>query len=71
MAELISDRLLDAGGLQISLAGLTIANAAQSQIAGFFDSDGAQIPNANGLVKLFFGKNLFEAPDALTEQFNW
>lgn len=62
---------LDAGGLQISLAGLTIATAAQSQIAGFFDSDGAQIPNANALVKLFFGKNLFEAPDALTEEFNW
>jgi hypothetical protein len=62
---------LDAGGLQISLAGWSIANAAQSQIAGFFDSDGAQIPNANGTVRLLFGKNLFEAPDVLTEQFNW
>ena len=62
---------LDSGGLQISLAGLTIANAAQSQIAGFFLSDGAQIPDANSLVRLLFGKNLFEAPEALTEELNW
>lgn len=62
---------LDSGGLQFSLAGLAIANAAQSQIAGFFNSDGARIPNANTLVRLLFGKDLFETPDALAEELNW
>lgn len=62
---------LDSGGLQFSLPGLAVASAAQSQIAGFFGADGTQVPDVNALLRLLFGKDLFEAPEVLTEALNW
>ncbi|MGJ5820602.1 Ig-like domain-containing protein [Paludibaculum fermentans] len=52
--------LLDANGAPISLAVL-------AQAATFVQSGENAIPDANYLVKPFFGINLFEAPDVLPE----
>ncbi len=55
-----------------SAAGISIAQAAQSQIAGFFTSNGTIIPGANSLpVRILFGRNLFEVPEALLEDPGW
>jgi len=54
---------LDGGMLSLpSLAGLAIGLAAQSQVAGFFASDGKSIPDPN---QMLFGFRFFEAPAAL------
>ncbi|MFB3828235.1 MAG: alpha/beta hydrolase family protein [Bryobacteraceae bacterium] len=65
---------LDEGGLDFaSLQGLAISLQAQGQIAGFFRSGGAAIPNPNSaaLRLLFLGRELFEVPDALPEDLNF
>ena len=55
-----------------SAASISIALAAQSQIAGFFTANGTTIPGANSLqVRILFGRNLFEVPEALPEDFGW
>jgi len=54
-----------------SLPGLTIALAAQRQIAEFLAGDGTSVPDVNDLVRPMFGKNLFEVPDFLTEDLNF
>jgi hypothetical protein len=57
---------LDGGAVQLpGLAGLSISLDAQNQVAGFFKADGTTIPDPNGLSKLLFGINLFEAPKTL------
>ncbi len=50
-----------------SVAGGAIANAAQQQMAGFFTSDGVDIPEVNTLVRFLFGRNIFETPSVLPE----
>jgi hypothetical protein len=52
--------LPDVGGLAVSIA-------AQQQIAGFFASDGATIPDPNIIVQFILGQSLFEHPDFLPE----
>jgi uncharacterized protein (TIGR03437 family) len=54
-----------------SAPGFTIAAAAQQQIAGFFAADGMQIPDVNKLVPLLFGRNVFETPASLPEDFGF
>ena len=54
-----------------SIAGLTLALAIQQQIAGFLLSGGKTILNVNVLVRPLFGKDLFESPQILTEEFNY
>jgi hypothetical protein len=54
-----------------SMPELTLAIAIQQQIAGFFLSGGKTIPDINDLVRPVFGKNLFEMPAFLTEDFNY
>ncbi len=54
-----------------STAELTLALALQQQIAGFLLSGGKTIPNGNVLVRPLFGKDLFESPQFLTEDFNY
>jgi hypothetical protein len=48
-------------------AALPIALAAQTQIAGFFSTDGTTIPDINPLVRRLLGFNLFETPAILPE----
>lgn len=49
------------------LQGIAISLAAQQQMAGFLKSDGAAAPNPNAIVRLLFGRDLFEVPDMLPE----
>jgi hypothetical protein len=53
--------------------GLAIAAAAQAQIAGFLQSDGTSIPdaNTNAVKALFLGRTLFENPAPLLEDLNF
>ena len=53
-----------------SLAQIAIALAAQRQIAEFFAGDGASVRDVNDLLRPFFGRDLFEVPDFLTEDLN-
>src|SRR5574340_478007 len=65
---------LDEGGVSVgSLQGLAISLSAQQQMAGFFRSGGAAIPNPNSaaLRLLFLGRELFEVPDFLPEDLNF
>lgn len=56
----------------LSPAGLPIALAAQSQIAIFFASDGAEAPNPSTPLRPFFGgRDIFEIPEFLPEDFNF
>ena len=58
------------GGSTIQLPGLdglVISLDAQGQLAGFFQADGASIPNPNQLVLLYYGINLFQIPSTLPE----
>jgi pimeloyl-ACP methyl ester carboxylesterase len=58
------------GGSTIQLPGLdglVISLDAQGQLAGFFQADGASIPNPNPLVLLYYGINLFQIPSTLPE----
>ena len=58
------------GGTTIQLPGLdglVISLDAQGQLAGFFQADGASIPNPNQLSLLFYGINLFQVPATLPE----
>ncbi len=52
-----------------SPAGLAVALATQGQMAGYLNTDGNEIPDANGtaLKILFLGKDVFERPAALPE----
>ena len=50
---------------------ITLAMAIQRQMAGFLQSGGKTIPDANALVRPLFGKDLFEAPQFLTEEYNY
>jgi len=50
---------------------ITLAMAIQQQMAGFLQSGGKTIPDANALVRPLFGKDLFEAPQFLTEEYNY
>lgn len=52
-------------------AAVPVALSAQAQIAGFFSSGAAEIPDANALLRLVGIKPLFEVPAALTEDLNW
>jgi uncharacterized protein (TIGR03437 family) len=54
-----------------SAPGFAIAAAAQQQMAGFFAADGLQIPDVNKLVPLLFGRNVFETPTSLPEDFGF
>ena len=46
-----------------------VARAAQAQIAGYFASDGATIPDVNPLVAGRFGFDIFEFPQVLPDNF--
>ncbi len=62
------------GGSTIQLPGLdglVISLDAQGQLAGFFQADGASIPNPNNLSLLFYGIDLFQAPVTLPETLNF
>lgn len=51
-----------------SPAAIAVAFAVQAQITGFFASGGTSIPGANSVqVRILFGRNLFEIPEALPE----
>jgi pimeloyl-ACP methyl ester carboxylesterase len=54
-----------------SAAELTLALAIQQQIAGFLAFGGKTIPDVNDLTRPLFGKDLFETPGLLTEDFNY
>jgi hypothetical protein len=56
-----------------SPAGLAVALAAQGQMAGYLNTDGNQIPDANStaLEVLFLGKKVFERPTTLPEDFGY
>jgi hypothetical protein len=54
-----------------SPAELTLASAIQQQIAGFLASGGTAVPDVNDMVHPLFGKDLFETPAFLTEDFNF
>jgi len=54
-----------------SFPGLTIALAAQRQIAEFLAGEGTSVPDVNDLIRPMFGQNLFEVPDFLTEDLNF
>jgi hypothetical protein len=61
-------RFLATPEIFLSPARLSIAIAAQSQIAGFFQSNGTVIPDANEfLTPPFAGMTLFETPEVLPE----
>jgi len=47
--------------------GLAISLDAQGQLAGFYQADGAAIPDPNFLVVLFYGIKLFQMPTTLPE----
>ena len=49
------------------LAGLAISLDAQGQLAGFFGTDGASIPDPNVLVNLALGIAVFEKPATLPQ----
>ncbi len=50
---------------------LAIARAGQAQIAGFLNSDGTFIPDANETLRGIFGQDLFETPEPLPEETNF
>ena len=54
-----------------SAAQRAIARAAQRQMTDFFTGDGLSVPDANGDVRLAFGRNLFEVPSVLPAGFNF
>ena len=57
---------LDGSAIQLPGAdGLAISLDAQSQIAGFFASDGSSIPDPNVFSYLLYGIKLFQVPAAL------
>jgi hypothetical protein len=73
-ADLPADphRFLATPEIFLTPARLSIAIAAQSQIAGFFESNGAVIPDANDfLMPPFAGLTLFETPSVLPETLNF
>ncbi|HTX37141.1 MAG TPA: Ig-like domain-containing protein [Bryobacteraceae bacterium] len=53
------------------LDGLVISLDAQGQLAGFFQADGASIPNPNQLSLAFYGIDLFQVPTTLPETLNF
>ena len=53
------------------LDGLVISLDAQGQLAGFFQADGASIPNPNVLSALYYGFNVFQIPPTLPETLNF
>jgi len=57
-------------GNLFSLPTLTIALAVQQQAAAFLATGVAPDPNG-ALVRLFFGKSIFEIPDVLPEELNY
>ena len=57
---------LNGSSIQLpSLGGLAISLDAQQQLAGFFGSDGATIPDPNNLSKLLLGVSVFVQPVTL------
>lgn len=59
---------LGGSGIQLpGLDGLAISLDAQGQLAGFFQADGAVIPDPNQLSALLFGIKLFQVPTTLPE----
>ena len=57
---------LGGGTVQLpGIPGLAISTDAQNQIANFFTSDGATIPDPNVLSRLVFGFSVFEKPATL------
>jgi uncharacterized protein (TIGR03437 family) len=50
-----------------STLGFAVAVATQQQMAGFFATDGAEIPDTNSLVRVIFGRKIFETPTVLPE----
>jgi hypothetical protein len=48
-----------------------IGIAAFQQAAGFVLSGGMQIPDANAVVRLVYGRDLFETPETLPERLNF
>jgi hypothetical protein len=63
---------LDGSTVQLpGLAGLAISLDAQNQIAGFLSSDGATIPDGNGLFQLLFGLTVFQVPTDLPFDFGY
>ena len=62
------------GGSTIQLPGLdglSIALDAQGQLAGFFQSDGAVVPDPNNLSALIYGVKLFQIPATLPTTLNF
>jgi hypothetical protein len=65
-------RFLANPGIYLTPASLSIAIAAQKQVAGFFNSNGATIPDANLFLEApFYGHKLFEIPATLPETLNF
>ncbi len=57
---------LDGDTVQLpALVGIAISLDAQQQIAGFFNADGASIPDPNGFSRLLLGIKVFEIPTVL------
>ena len=54
-----------------SPAEMTIALAGQQQIAAFLASDAWAVPDVNAMLRRVFGKDLFETPALLPEDFGW
>jgi hypothetical protein len=62
------------GGSTIQLPGfdgLVISLDAQGQLAGFFQADGASVPDPNNLSLTFYGVKLFQVPSVLPETLNF
>jgi pimeloyl-ACP methyl ester carboxylesterase len=58
--------------ISLTPASLSIAIAAQKQVAGFFNSNGSVIPDANSFLEYpFRGRRLFETPSKLPEELNF
>lgn len=63
---------LDGGTVQLpSLNALSVTLDAQQQMAGFFNADGASIPNPNVLSTAFFGFPVFQQPAILPLDFGY
>jgi hypothetical protein len=63
---------LGGGGIQLPAANaLIISLEAQSQVANFFVSDGASIPDPNGLSRLLLGVTVFEIPSKLPQDLGY
>ncbi|HXS97129.1 MAG TPA: Ig-like domain-containing protein [Candidatus Limnocylindrales bacterium] len=63
---------LGGSGIQLpGLNGLAISLDAQGQVAGFFASGGATVPDPNVLSALLFGTKLFQVPGVLPFDFGF